>query len=335
MPKTERRTWFVAPVVWMLILTLASLKGILPLSAALILLPVVAAVLAYTSGTLAALVLCAVALGCSAVTLPSGAWPVALPWCALSGAIAVIPFRKPVIRPVLWAAFTASAWVGGLLILSGIWQGRIADGLAQSCCDWISASPVCDSLLLNAYSAGLSRLSGVTVNIAGGFLMTDEIRMELLYSLRVSLEHMLPGFLCDAFVYHTALTAFLCVLLPDSRRRRNGEKGILPSVDQWYIPRGLGLAVTLLALGWLVAYLSDGGVTMYLGWMCAAVFKAAYLLQGVCLLQWLEKKIGVRSTARNVWAILLSVLAPVVPIVMGMIDQRRDARHLRPNEEAD
>ena len=32
---------------------------------------------------------------------------------------------------------------------------------------------------------------------------------------------------------------------------------------------------------------------------------------------------------------VLSVVAPLIPMIMGVIDQRRDARHLRPKEEAD
>ncbi|MBP5749681.1 MAG: hypothetical protein J6X24_02715, partial [Firmicutes bacterium] len=84
-----------------------------------------------------------------------------------------------------------------------------------------------------------------------------------------------------------------------------------------------------------VAYMSSGGVDLYIGLLCAAVFKTAYLLQGVCLLQWVEKKVGIRSVMRNIWAVVLSVLAPIVPIIMGIVDQRRDSRNLRPDEEVE
>ena len=47
------------------------------------------------------------------------------------------------------------------------------------------------------------------------------------------------------------------------------------------------------------------------------------------------KRMGIRSVMRSVWAVALSLLAPIIPIIMGVIDQRKDARHLRPNKEAE
>ena len=52
-------------------------------------------------------------------------------------------------------------------------------------------------------------------------------------------------------------------------------------------------------------------------------------------MQWFEKRMGIRSVFRNIWAVVLSILAPVIPVIMGMVDQRRDARHLRPGEEVE
>ena len=106
-------------------------------------------------------------------------------------------------------------------------------------------------------------------------------------------------------------------------------------MEKWFMPRGLGLAVFALSLGWLFGTMSTGGVDLYMGWLCWAVFKAAYLIQGLCLMQWMEKRMGIRSVMRNIWAVVLSILAPIIPVIMGMVDQRRDARHLRPNEEVE
>jgi len=77
------------------------------------------------------------------------------------------------------------------------------------------------------------------------------------------------------------------------------------------------------------------GAGAYLGWMCADVFRAAFILQGICWMQWMGKRMGIRSAVRNVWSVILSVVLPLIPMIMGMIDQRRDARHLRPREETD
>ena len=44
---------------------------------------------------------------------------------------------------------------------------------------------------------------------------------------------------------------------------------------------------------------------------------------------------GPRYLAASLLLLILSLLAPVIPIIMGVIDQRKDARHLRPNKEAE
>ena len=260
----------------------------------------------------------------------------ALPWCICCGVIACVPLKRKLIRPVLWGAMCAVAWMGLFVILLRIFNGQVVGGLAQTAVDWVAASPDGNTILLNAYSMGLARLEG-TEALAVRFLsvLTADTRMQLLWSLRVSLEETLPQMLCDAVVYHTALTVLLCVLFPDWRRRKSGVKGELPTMDRWYIPRGYGLGICCLAAGWLFAYMSDGGIDMYFGLLCVGVFKTAFLLQGVCFLIWMEKRAGIRSMMRNIWAIVLSLLAPIVPIFMGLIDQRRDTRHLRPDKEVE
>ena len=97
----------------------------------------------------------------------------------------------------------------------------------------------------------------------------------------------------------------------------------------------LWTAVFALCLGWVIALVAEEGVGAYLGWLCANVFRVAFILQGICWLQWMGKKMGIRSGARNLWSVILSVVAPLIPILMGMIDQRKDARHLRPEKEVE
>ena len=101
------------------------------------------------------------------------------------------------------------------------------------------------------------------------------------------------------------------------------------------MPRRMGAAVFALCIGWVIALMAQEGTGMYLGWLCADVFRTAFILQGICWMQWMGKRMGVRSTVRNIWSVILSVVMPLIPMIMGMIDQRRDARQLRPKEEAD
>ena len=233
-----------------------------------------------------------------------------------------------------------AAWGIGLIILIRLTGGQVVNGLAQAACDYVDQSPNSTSVLLQAYNAGYARLEGTeglipAVRVMGNVVIYPEIRVQMLYSLRVSLEEILPGLLCSVIVYHTALTVRMSTFLPDWLRRKRGEPGEFAPMEQWYMPRRLGAAVFMLCIGWVMALMAQDGVGAYLGWLCADVFRAAFILQGICWMQWMGKRMGIRSTVRNIWSVLLSVIMPLIPMVMGMIDQRRDSRHLRPKEEAD
>ena len=313
---------------------LAAVRGISALTLALAVLPIAVAVLAYTDGWMAVAALCASAGVACIWRFPAPMLVGLLPWCALCGIIALVPLKNRFARPLLWAGLCVAGWAAVLGTMLSLFGAPLNEGVARAMCDLINESPQRNTILLNAYNAGLSRLdlSGPLSSLTF-VLMPDATRLQLLYSLRVTLEEMLPSAMCNGIVVHTALTVLLCTVLPDWRRRRNGEKGVFPPMEEWYIPRGLGLALLVLCVGWLFATLSTGGVEVYMGLLCVAVFRAAYTLQGICLLLWMEKKMGIRSAVRNLWAVVLSMLAPIVPIIMGLIDQRRDSRHLRPDEE--
>ena len=329
----------IVPAVLMLTIAIAARLSIPLLIEVMLVLPVAAALLQYYSGWIGVAGVCVAAgLTCGYV-LPSGAIPAIILWCGGSLAAAVVPVRRPVFRPVIWAAVCVSTWIALLLIVSRGMEGPIAIGLAEKLCQIVEESPERNSILINAYSMGLARLEGTealvpAVRVMGNVVIAEETRMQMLYSLRVSLEEVLPSLLCSTVVYHTGLTTLLCTMLPDWRRRKRGEEGLLPSMDRWYMPRRMGRAVCALLIGWLFSLFSGEGAGGYVGNLCMGVFRFAFMLQGICFLLWMGKRMGVKSVMRSVWAVLLSVIAPIIPIVMGMIDQRKDARHLRPKEEA-
>ena len=327
----------LVPAALMLMIALAAMTGLTYLVEALLLLPVASALLTYYCGWAGAAGVCAAAAVACGFVVPGAALPTAFTWCGVCLAAACIPVRKPLYRPVLWCAACLVTWGVGLITILSVTKGPISVNLAQKISDMIYASPERDSILINAYSMGWARTDTLlpAVRAMGSVRLEEANRMQLLFSLRVYLEEMLPTTLCDALLYHTALTAFLCTVLPDWRRRKNGQEGLLPTLDKWYMPRRMGWAVWALMLGWLFSLLSRGGVAGYLGTLCSDVFRIAFMLQGICFLQWMGKRMGIRSTMRNVWSVVLSVLAPIVPIIAGLIDQRRDARNLRPKKEAE
>ena len=305
-----------------------------------LLLPVAAAVTGALSGIPVTAALCALAAAMGCKVLPAETLPLVLFWSAASGLTACIPMKQRLMRPALRTAMCFAAWGIGLVTLLQLTGGQIVTGLANAACTYVENSPDSTELLLRAYSAGYVRLSGneamiQVVRLTGGVDIPPETKTQMLLTLRVSLEEVLPSLLCSAVIYHTVLTVLLCTVLPDWRRRKRGEQGEFAPMEQWYMPRRLGGAVFALCLGWLIALMAEDGIGVYLGWMCANVFRAAFILQGICWMQWMGKRMGIRSAARNVWSVILSVVLPLIPMVMGMIDQRRDARHLRPREETD
>ena len=312
----------------------------IPVIALLLLLPVITAITGVFRGwpvTGAVSVLAAV-IGWK--VFPAAALPAVLFWCAACALTACLPMQKKLFRPALRTAMCLVLWCISLVTILQLTGGHVVTGLAQAACDYVDRSPDSTNLLLRAYSAGYARLPGTeglipAVRIMGVVTIPAETRVQMLYTLRVSLEELLPSLLCSIMIYHTALTVLLSTVLPDWLRRKKGETGDFPPMECWYMPRRLGAAVFALCLGWLIALMAEDGVGAYLGWLCADVFRAAFILQGICWMQWMGRRMGIRSAVRNVWSVILSVVMPLIPMIMGMIDQRRDARHLRPKEEAD
>ncbi len=346
----ERKTqkWIAASSmgVLALVVALAPLsdtvlrRGRMPVLLFLLILPVAAALTAVLSDRIATGTMCVLAAAAGVRFLPASFLPAALFWCAGSGLTACLPMRTKLMRPAMRVGMCLGTWCIALLILIRLTGGQVVNGLAQAACDWVGRSDAGTEILLRAMSAGYVRIRGAelllpALRASGSLVIPEGMRTEMLFSLRVSLEEILPSLLCNTVIFHTAVTVLLCTVLPDWQRRKHGEKGEFSPMDQWYMPRRLGMAVFALCIGWVMAMMAGDGVGAYLGWMCMGVFRTAFILQGICWMQWMGKRMGIRSAARNVWSVILSILVPLIPMVMGMIDQRRDARHLRPKEEAD
>ena len=334
MPEGSTRKNWTSCAILVALALIAAIRGVPSFLLALVILPAAAAVQAAVGGWVSAAAVCAAAAAGCVYRMPGAMCACGILWCAACGTIASVKLKKRIWRPLMWATLTLAAWCAMLALLSAEGGDTPARVMAREVCAMIDQNPQRNAILINAYTAGLARLDGtVGLTSLNYVLMPEEIRHELLCSLRVTLELALPQGICDSLVVYAAVTTLLCTALPDWRRRKRGEKGEFPPMEEWYIPRGLGVGLLALGLGWIIATLSGGeGADSYFGLLCLAVFRCAYTLQGICLLLWLEKRMGIRSMMRNIGALLLSMLAPIVPMIMGLIDQRRDSRHLRPEE---
>ncbi len=104
----------------------------------------------------------------------------------------------------------------------------------------------------------------------------------------------------------------------------------MPKLSEWYLPRGYGLKVGLLALGYLPMLFSAAQAVVAFGQMAVAVFSAVYMLQGMASLNFIQKKAGVRAPGRRATLIVVFIVFREIFQWLGVIDQIANFRALRP-----
>lgn len=255
--------------------------------------------------------------------------PVLLAWCAASGAMMWLTPRSAWRRGTVWLTVCALCMLGAALVLNLRWQKPLAAGLAKALADWVNGRDNAPELLIRAYQNGLAtltpRLAKVpALKLGDMVVMTAENRRELLYSFRTTMERAFAGSLPQLICGWMAGTAVLCAAVPDLIRKRTGGMSDLPKVTAWYLPRGAGLAVGLLALGWLARMQAGESVMGYAGGLCSAMFAMIYGLQGAAAM------LAQGMTGwRWAWMAGILVLCPDVFVIVGVIDQIVDPRGLR------
>lgn len=332
--------WLFPGIVAGIYLLAAVSGGFMPLFFLELILPVFIAVSAVKSGIWPTVALGTVCALCCALCGLSALLPVSAGWSVLALAAGLFPLKqKPEMRPYLWGGAVVIAWGAWILMLQSAFSGQMIVGLAQAMADEINANSQRDMLLMGAYNLGLARLSDpgatMTETVYGQMILnlTDGARTELLNSFRTSMEELFPSILCESFILHLTINVFLCTLLPDHYRRKQGEKGIFPPLDEWHMPRGTGLKIGLFAIGYVIPSLTGSGMWLNVGTIFAGVFTIVYGLQGCCMLLWIEKRMGMRSAMRYIWAVVIGLFVPFLSVIMGIMDQTRDVRHLRIKEE--
>lgn len=104
----------------------------------------------------------------------------------------------------------------------------------------------------------------------------------------------------------------------------------MPELSKWYLPRGIGLKVALLGIGYLPMMLSTSLAAVTVGQMTTAVFTSVFTIQGMASLNFIQKKAGVRAGGRRASLVIIYLLAPFILILLGLLDQVNNVRALRP-----
>ena len=106
----------------------------------------------------------------------------------------------------------------------------------------------------------------------------------------------------------------------------------MPSFSTWYLPRGWGLLLAVPAIGLMMRTLGTSVAERTVGGILAALFLSVYELQGVAVMDFVQKKSGRSLGGRCVFTVILLLLAQFLFVIMGLIDQVMNIRHLRPAE---
>lgn len=276
---------------------------------------------------------------CAALLLPAWLRPAVALWggalIAMSLAHVRAGFRT--IRASL--ALAVAALIVTLFLMVPRADGQLIPWLAETVVDRIDRHPNSAAILLNAYQLGLSRLEGKmallpALRLGNFIILSGETRLQMLYSLRTSLELLLKGLLPQAVVCWTMLTALLPALAADGVLRLRGRRSDLPPLSRWYLPRELANGVVVMMLLGFLSYLTDAPVLTLLGGMCYALGYWLCVTQGVSLTIFLMNGRGVKPPLCALLIVLVILALPLALFFLGSFDQFRDPRHLRgPRDE--
>ena len=270
----------------------------------------------------------------AALLLPGWLWPAAALWGA--GLIAMSVLRVPAGSKTILAGAVLAAGTGILtLTLATVrFDGQLIPSMAQGIVDLVDQHPNSAAMLLSAYRSGLARLEGEhalvpALQFLGIIIIPADVRLQLLYSLRTSLETMLRNGLPTWLVGWMLLTALLPVLALEGSLRSRGRHSDLPPLERWYLSDRMAAAAGVMLLISLLTYLSASAPIRYLGAMCGTLGYWAWATQGASSLLSVLTARRMRPLFRGLAIALIVALVPLALVLLGCYDQFRDPRHLR------
>ncbi len=267
-------------------------------------------------------------LGTPAVTLP----PII---CAVAGGLILPnlpPARSTVHRGALWAALCAAWSVCALLCFI-----RLPEGLSTLLTPWSrterGAQQLCALYVRGLLRADIPSAEEAGILLFGPVCMTEDTVYRLTCDLTRQLEALLRAYLPGLLVTWTGVTGVGYALLREVENERLGLWRDLPRWPSWHLPRGWGLAVGALFLGWLL-YLGEGSVAM-LGALCVSAASFAFGVQGASSLWWRMGQADLPNGTRALAVGALALFLPPVLTVLGVFDQLSDPRGLRTRDDED
>ncbi|MCH5287971.1 MAG: hypothetical protein J1E43_11140 [Christensenellaceae bacterium] len=328
-------------VIWPLRIGLTACCALLPWLAGpwyalvmLLALPILRALLDASHERLTAW-LC-VAGGCisAALLLPRWLWPAVAVWglgLLTMSFLRVAPGKATIRSGAMLAAVTGIS----VLALSSLhFEGQMISALAQEAIDAIDRHPNSAAMLLSAYQAGLARLEGdlalvPALRLFNIVIMPQAVRMQLLYSLRFTIETVLQAYLPRWLVGWMLLTALVPALAVEGCLYGRGKHSDLPAPSRWYLPGRLAAGMMVMLLLSFLPYLTQSPALGYLGAMCGTLGYWAWAAQGASTLAYLLTGHGFRPLTCGLLIALGVTVLPLVLFLLGCYDQLCDPRLLR------
>ncbi|MHC1786342.1 MAG: DUF2232 domain-containing protein [Christensenellales bacterium] len=298
----------------------------------------------------------------SLLILSGGAWRSLGP----DGGLAVLAYLAPLALCSLCCLQLKLPWhrtVAALLfifvlcvMLIYLWMQRRSNEqlfslIAQRVTGGIDSMPERDSLLQTFYQFGLLSLpdtiaSQPLVEAGSGWTFSpaalQEFYKQIATRVDLWLRALLPTLISSHGLYVCTLGFFTAQHYGQKQAQRLALKGPddtradelcpslgLPAFSLLHLPRKAGGILLVLSVGYLLARISGNATLALSGQMMYNVFSALYAIQGLALVNHLQKRRGSKPALRALTMIILFFVLQPALVFIGLIDQFTDPRKLR------
>lgn len=321
------------------ILMSASLPGISFLSFGVVSFPLLMLVVAALGGILPALLSAAlVALAAQSVYGGQGLWFLMYLLPLTIAFLVCLELKVPFFRT---AAVLLLTFVLSIVLLYAILQRQAGGALFQvvtkTALDSLDGMAARDDILYMLWrsgflSHGLGPDTQVFINEANGsWTFKPDVIAEFYKQLTSRLEGLMAAFLpglLSSYAMAVSLPGAGFALKIGNRYKTAPELG-MPPFSRWVIPKSAGKVMMALALGYLLASLSQSAMLRIAGQLMYNVFFSLYAIQGLANVNFHLKRRGTKPFARLLLLLLLYAILPPVALIIGIYDQAVDPRKLR------
>lgn len=236
------------------------------------------------------------------------------------------------------------------LLLQRISGGNFVHSGTEAVMRWIDTMPDRDNTLYVLWKSNLltldSRFEGHVFHETGtAWLFTQEALSELYNQIRLRvsiwLRTLFPGLISMYSIYLACAGTGAAIFYGRRHAQRvafiaNDDalsqlySGIkMPEFSSWHIPRRAGNMLWVLALGYLLTRGTQNNMLYLSGGLMYNAFTAVYTIQGLSMINGLQKKRGTRPRLRGITIVLCFLFLQSLLMIAGIFDQLLDPRKLR------